>query len=77
MQICKLKRSIYGLKQASRQWTLEFHQAMLNDGFTMMKEDHCVYIKCSNGDFIILFLYVDDMLITTQKVRFKAHNFHK
>ena len=42
---CKLKKSIYGLKKASRQWNLEFHQAMLNDGFMMMEEDHCMYIK--------------------------------
>ena len=62
-KVCKLKRSIYGLKQASRQWNLKFHQAMLKDGFSMMEEDHCVYIKRSNIGFIILSLYVDDILI--------------
>ena len=36
---------------------------MLKDAFMMMEEDHCVYIKCSNIDFIILSLYVDDILI--------------
>ena len=29
-----------------------------------MEEDHCVYLKCSNNSFIILSLYVDDILIT-------------
>jgi hypothetical protein len=62
-KVCKLKRSIYGLKQASRQWNVKFHQAILKDGFTMMEEDHCVYLKCSNNSFIILSLYVDDILI--------------
>ena len=62
-KVCKLKRSIYGLKQSSRQWNLKFHQAMLNDGFTMVEEDHCLYIKHSNIGFIILSLYVDDILI--------------
>ena len=62
-KVCKLKRYIYGLKQASRQWNLKFHQAMIKHGFTMMEEDHCVYIKCSNIDFIILSLYVDYILI--------------
>jgi len=61
--VCKLKRSIYGLKQASRQWNIKFHQAILKDGFTMMEEDHCVYLKRSNNSFIILSLYVDDILI--------------
>ena len=41
-EVCKLKRSIYGLKQASRQWNVKFHQAILKDGFTMMEEDHWV-----------------------------------
>ena len=36
---------------------------MLKDGFTMMEEDHCMYIKRSNNVFIILSLYVDDILI--------------
>jgi Fe-S cluster biosynthesis and repair protein YggX len=62
-KVCKLKRSIYGLKQASRQWNGKFHQAILKDGLTMMEEDHCVYLKRSNNNFIILSLYIDDILI--------------
>ena len=62
-KICKLKRSIYGLKQVSRQWNLKFHQAVLKDGFMMMEKDHCMYIKLSNIVFIILSLYDDDILI--------------
>ena len=61
-KVCKLKRFIYSLKQASRQCNIKFHQAILKDGFTMMEEDHCVYLKCSNNSFIILSLYVDDIL---------------
>jgi hypothetical protein len=62
-KMCKLKRSIYGLKQSSRQWYLRFHQAILLNGFTMIEEDHCVYTKRSKGSFIILSLYVDDILL--------------
>ena len=36
---------------------------MLEDGFTMMEEYHCVYIKRSNNHFIILSLYVNDIMI--------------
>ena len=36
---------------------------MLKDGFTMMEDNHCVYIKLSNNHFIILSLYVNDKLI--------------
>ena len=62
-KVCKLKRSIYDLKQSSRQWYLRFHLAVLLNGFTMIEEDHCVYIKRSKGSFIILSLYVDDILL--------------
>ena len=61
--MCKLKRPIYGLKQSSRQWYMRFHQAVLSNGFTMIEEDHCVYVKQSKGSFIILSLYVDDILL--------------
>ena len=62
-KVCKLKRSIYSLKQASKQWSIKFHHAVLNDGFKMMEEDHCVYLKCSNNGFVILSLYVDYILL--------------
>ena len=62
-KVCKLKRSIYGLKQSSRQWYLRFHQVVLLNGFTMIEEDHCVYVKRSKGSFIILSLYVGDILL--------------
>ena len=44
-KVCKLLKSIYGLKQSSRQWYLNFHRAITSYGFTMIDEDHCVYIK--------------------------------
>ena len=62
-KVCKFKRSIYGLKQASRQWNIKFHHVVLKDGFKMMEEDHCMYLKHSNNGFVILSLYVDDILL--------------
>ena len=41
-KMCKLKQSIYDLKQSSRQWYLRFHRAVLSNGFTMIEEDHRV-----------------------------------
>ena len=60
-KVCKLKRSIYGLKQSSRQWYLRIHRVVLSNGFTMIEEDHCVYVKRSKGSFIVLSLYVNDI----------------
>ncbi|KAG9444920.1 hypothetical protein H6P81_016260 [Aristolochia fimbriata] len=62
--VCKLKRSLYGLKQAPRQWNLKFDRFMLDIGFARSNADHCVYLqRFNNGDYIILTLYVDDMLV--------------
>ena len=62
-KVCKLRRSIYGLKQASRQWNLKFNQVVLQNGFEVVEEDHCVYVKRSKKSFLILSLYVDDIML--------------
>ena len=43
LKLCKLKRSIYGLKQSSRQWYFRFHDLIISHGFEMIEEDHCVF----------------------------------
>ena len=62
--MCRLKKSLYGLKQAPRQWYLKFDKFMFEQGYTRCHSDHCVYLKKQNhGSYIILLLYVDDMLV--------------
>ncbi|KAL4318773.1 hypothetical protein GQ457_18G015240 [Hibiscus cannabinus] len=62
--VCRLKKSLYGLKQAPRQWYKKFKSVMREQGYKKTTSDHCVFVKrFSCDDFIILLLYVDDMLI--------------
>jgi len=62
-----LKKSLYGLKQASRQWYKKFESFMTKHSFKKTIVDHCVFIKrYEDGNFIILLLYVDDILIIGQ-----------
>ncbi|GMI87287.1 cysteine-rich RLK (RECEPTOR-like protein kinase) 8 [Hibiscus trionum] len=62
--VCRLKKSLYGLKQAHRQWYKKFEYVMEDQGYKKTTSDHCVFIKIFSGDdFIILLLNVDDMLI--------------
>ncbi|KAK6148043.1 hypothetical protein DH2020_018955 [Rehmannia glutinosa] len=63
--VCKLKKSIYGLKQASRQWYHKFHQVVVSFGFETNAVDDCVYHKFSGSKCIFLVLYVDDILLAT------------
>jgi hypothetical protein len=60
---CKLKRSIYGLKQASRQWYTKFHKVITSYGFIENFVDQCIYLKVSRSKGIFLVLYVDDILL--------------
>ena len=63
--VCRLKKSIYGLKQASRQWYLKFHSVVASYGFVENKIDQCIYCKVSGRKFIFLILYVDDILLAS------------
>ncbi|KAJ9561442.1 hypothetical protein OSB04_006602 [Centaurea solstitialis] len=62
-KVCKLVKSLYGLKQAQKQWHQKFDQAMLESGFKISECDKCVYMKDTAHGYVILCLYVDDMLI--------------
>ncbi|GJT05439.1 retrotransposon protein, putative, ty1-copia subclass [Tanacetum coccineum] len=62
-KVCKLKRSIYGLKQASRSWNKRFDEEIKRFGFTQNLDEPCVYQKASGSNVTFLILYVDDIII--------------
>ena len=67
--VCKLKKSLYGLRQSPRQWYKKFDSFMVSQNFTRSEYDHCVYFKkLANDMFIILVLYVDDMLVASKSM---------
>jgi hypothetical protein len=64
--VCRLKKSLYDLKQSPRQWYRRFDSFMISHGFKQSDYDSCVYLKTVNGSTIYLPLYVDDMLIAAK-----------
>ncbi|GJT90086.1 zinc finger, CCHC-type containing protein [Tanacetum coccineum] len=63
-KVCKLVKSLYGLKQAPKQLHQKFDEVVLSSGFLLNQSDKCVYSKFDSSDKgVIIFLYVDDMLI--------------
>ena len=62
--VCKLRKSLHGLKQAPRQWYKKFDSFMNKTRFKRCEADHYCYVKFFDNSYIILLLYVDDMLIT-------------
>ncbi|KAL9249072.1 Retrovirus-related Pol polyprotein from transposon TNT 1-94-like protein [Drosera capensis] len=61
--VCKLTKSLYGLKQAPRQWYLKFDNFMSRCGYKKSDMDPCYYTRHFGSSYIILLLYVDDMLV--------------
>ena len=59
----RLKKSIYGLKQASRHWYLKFDSTIRKFGFKENVEDNCIYAKFKHGKSISLILHVDSTLV--------------
>lgn len=67
--VCLLKKILYGLKQSPRQWYKRFDTFMVEHRYNRSNYDNCVYCKrLSNGSFIYLLLYVDDMLIVSKSM---------
>ncbi|KAL0359870.1 UNVERIFIED_CONTAM: putative mitochondrial protein [Sesamum angustifolium] len=63
--VCKLQCSLYGLKQASRQWNQEFTLQLIAFGFSQSTHDHCPFLKGAGNDFIALLVYLGDVLLTS------------
>ncbi|WVZ57947.1 hypothetical protein U9M48_008275 [Paspalum notatum var. saurae] len=62
-KVCKVLKSIYVLKQASRSWNLRFDEVVKGFGFIKNIEEPCVYRKVSGSALVFLVLYVDDILL--------------
>jgi Reverse transcriptase (RNA-dependent DNA polymerase) len=62
--ICRLKKSIYGLKQSPRAWYGKLSQFLTSCNFKVSNADNSLFSKISNNHIIIVLIYVDDIIIT-------------
>ncbi|XP_020268393.1 uncharacterized protein LOC109843843 [Asparagus officinalis] len=63
-KVCRLKKSLYGLKRSLRAWFDRFRRAMLGMGYQQINVDHTIFFRRSEGYITMLAVYVDDMTIT-------------
>ncbi|CAL9007664.1 unnamed protein product [Prunus brigantina] len=63
-QVCKLKKSLYGLKQSPRAWFGRFTKSMKFFGYTQSNADHTLFLKRDGKKLTALIVYVDDIVVT-------------
>ncbi|XP_016177623.1 uncharacterized protein LOC107619899 [Arachis ipaensis] len=62
-QVCKLEKSLYGLKQASRQWNFKLKFVLLELGYNQCKSDYSMFTKSQSTGFTVILVYVDDLVL--------------
>ena len=67
-EVCRLLKSLYGLKQASKQRLGKLSSATVNHGFVQSKSYYSVFTRIKGGSIIIILVYVDDILIASNDV---------
>lgn len=75
-KVCLLRKSIYGLKQASRVWNLKLRGVLISAGFKSSHMDPCIFSKIESKNMIFIAIYVDDVLYFTNSDEMKKNLHH-
>lgn len=62
-KVCKLNKSLYGLKQAAYSWNKELHKALLDIGFKQSVHEPCIYVLRKDKSYLTIGIYVDDIFV--------------
>lgn len=62
--VCRIRKSLYGLRQAPRCWFVKFSTALIEYGFSQSHSDNSLFTSSIDGKFIAVLVYVDDILVT-------------
>ena len=72
----RLRKALYGLRQAPRAWNFKLDKELSALGFVRSKLDNTVYKRSSKDSLLIVIVYVDDLIILGPKIedinRFKV-----
>jgi hypothetical protein len=74
--VCKLKKALYGLKRAPRAWYSRLDKYLQQAGFRKGSADNNLYIKISQGNILLIEVYVDDIIFGSDDDRL-THKFAK
>ncbi|CAI7729180.1 unnamed protein product [Closterium sp. NIES-53] len=72
-RVCRLKKAIYGLKQAPRAWYHKLEETLLAGGFKKSECDHSLFLLQEKEQFLMLLVYVDDILLLSESSAMIEH----
>ena len=67
-QVCRLQRSLYGLKQASRQWFTRLSTFLASHDFQQSPADHSLFLRFNANITMAILVYVDDIIVTSNSI---------
>jgi hypothetical protein len=62
--VCRLKKTLYGLKQTPRAWLDKIGQYLVTSGFQTSNANFSLYVKKTNHGIVVIVIYVDDLIVT-------------
>ena len=68
--VCKLNKGLYGLKQAARCWNATIDKYLIDSGYVKCSGDVCIYLKFKDDKFVIMGVYVDDVIPVSNDTEF-------
>ena len=66
--VCRLNKSIYGLKQAANNWYKELANFLLRQGFNRSRNNHCSFVRSEVEDHAFILVWVDDIIVASRSM---------
>lgn len=69
-RVCRLQKSLYVLRQASRQWFSKLSSALVSFRSSSSQSNHSLFTRVTDSSFTALFVYVDDIIVASNDLQY-------